>query len=172
MISERMVEAINKQINEELYSSYLYLSMAAYFEDLGLKGFANWMIVQSQEEKDHAMKFYYYLASQGAKIKLYEIKEPPSEFEGIKSVFKQVLKHEQHITKKINELVDIAEELKDRATFNFLQWYIDEQVGEEENAMEILNKLEFIGDNKNAIFMLDRELGQRQYIPLVQDKEG
>jgi ferritin len=172
MLKDKIAEALNKQINEELYSSYLYLSMSAYFEDMGLKGFANWMMVQAMEERDHAMKIYNYLVNQGARVKLYEIKEPPFEFGSIKNTFEEVLKHEQHITSKINELVDIAEELKDRATFNFLQWYIDEQVEEEENARDILTRLEFVGDDKNALFVLDRELAQRQYVPLNMNKEG
>ncbi|ABR31053.1 ferritin [Thermosipho melanesiensis] len=166
MLNEKMIEALNNQVNEEFYSAYLYLSMAAHFENIGLKGFANWMRIQAMEEKDHAMKIFDYLARQGAKIKLFGIKEPPSEFGSIKEIFEEVLKHEQYITSKINELVDLAESLKDRPTFNFLQWYVDEQVEEEENANDILSQLKLIGDNKNALFMLDKELSQRTYAPL------
>ncbi|MBT1247634.1 MULTISPECIES: ferritin [unclassified Thermosipho (in: thermotogales)] len=169
MLNEKMIQALNNQVNEEFYSAYLYLSMAAYFENIGLKGFANWMRIQAMEERDHAMKIFDYLARQGAKIKLVTINEPPQDFGGIKEIFEEVLKHEQHITSKINELVDLAESLKDRATFNFLQWFVDEQVEEEENANDILSQLELIGDNKNALFMLDKELAQRVYTPIVAE---
>ena len=163
MIQQKMIDAINKQINEEMFSAYLYLSMSAYFESIGLKGFANWMMVQYQEEVEHAMKFYNYLLSQGADIKLYAIAEPQQKWESPLDAFEATLKHEQHITKCINDLVDIAEELKDRATYNFLQWYIDEQVEEEENDREIIDKLKLIGDSKNGLFMLDKELAERSY---------
>ena len=166
MLKEKMIEALNKQLNEEFYSAYLYLSMSAFFESLGLKGFANWMMVQHKEETDHAMKIYNYLISQGADVQLLSIKEPPNKWESPIHVFEDTLKHEQYITSCINELVDLAEELKDRATYNFLQWFIDEQVEEEENVRDILNKLKLIGNNTNGLFMMDRELGQRQYVPL------
>ncbi|KAF2956520.1 ferritin [Marinitoga sp. 38H-ov] len=167
MLKSKMSEALNKQINEELYSSYLYLSMSAYFDNMGLKGFANWMRIQAMEERDHAMKLFDYLLSQGSEVDLKEIKEPQHKWNGIKDVIEATLEHEQHITQCINDLVDIAEELKDRATYNFLQWYIDEQVEEEENAREILDKLELIGDSKDALFMLDKDLAQRVYTPPI-----
>jgi ferritin len=172
MLKEKMQEALNKQINEELYSAYLYLSMSAYFDNTGLKGFANWMMVQYKEETDHAMKIYNYLLSQGATIKLLPIQQPPHEWESPLHAFQETLKHEQHITQCINDLVDLAEELKDRATYNFLQWYIDEQVEEEENDREIIDKLELIGDSKNGLFMLDKDLAQRVYVPLMQEGSG
>lgn len=163
MISKVMEEALNKQINEEMFSAYLYLSMAAYFEEKGLKGFANWMKVQYQEETFHAMKMYDYLLSRGGSIKLYAIAEPQKEWNSPLEVFKATLEHERHITKCINDLIDIAEKEKDRATFNFLQWYIDEQVEEEANDEEIIHKLELIKDNPNALFMIDRELASRVF---------
>ena len=165
MLSEKMNEALNKQLNEELYSAYLYLSMSAWFDSIGLKGFANWMMVQYKEETEHAMKFYSYIQSRGGDVKLYAIKEPPSQWDSPLHAFKETLKHEQFITKCINELVDLAEELKDRPTLNFLQWFIDEQVEEEENDRDIIQRLELIGESKNGIFMLDRELAQRVYTP-------
>ncbi len=171
MISDRMLEALNKQINEEMFSAYLYLSMSAYFELQNLKGFANWMMVQYKEEVDHAMKFYHYINSRGGKVKLFALAEPPSEWSSPLNAFEETLKHEQHITKCINDLVDLAEQEKDRATFNLLQWYIDEQIEEEENDNEILGKLRLLGEGGNSIFMLDRELAQRKYIPLAQGKE-
>ncbi len=163
MIDKKMEDAINKQINEELYSAYLYLSMSAWFDSIGLKGFANWMMVQYKEETDHAMKFYQYLQSQGAAIKLMAIEEPPHEWESPLHAFEETLKHEQHITKCINELVDLAEELKDRATYNMLQWFINEQVEEEENDREIIDKLKLVDGSKHGIFMIDKDLASRQY---------
>ncbi|WP_022670368.1 ferritin [Hippea alviniae] len=167
MIDKRMEEAINKQINEELYSAYLYLSMSAWFDSIGLKGFANWMMVQYKEETDHAMKFYNYLQSQGAEVKLFAIKEPPHSWDSPLHAFEETLKHEQHITKCINELVDLAEELKDRATYNMLQWFINEQVEEEENDREIIDKLKLIEGSRHGIYMIDRELAQRKYTPEI-----
>ena len=167
MLSKKMAAALNKQIQEELFSSYLYLSMSAHFSDMGLEGFANWMSVQEKEERDHAMKIYNYMLSQGAKIKLLKIEEPQHEWKTPLEMFQAGLKHEQHITKCINDLVDIAEKEKDRATFNFLQWYIDEQVEEEENANGILDKLNLIKNSSDGLFMLDKELAQRVYTPLA-----
>jgi len=170
MSSKKMVDALNKQINEELFSSYLYLSMAAYFEAKNLKGFSNWMMVQQKEEMDHAMKFYNYINSVGGKVKLHALAEPPSEWNSPLHAFEETLKHEQHITKCINYLVDLAEQEKDRATFNVLQWYVDEQIEEEENDNDIINKLKLVGENGNGMFMLDKELAQRVYTPLVSEK--
>jgi len=170
MIKKEMQEELNRQINEELFSAYLYLSMHAYFESIGLKGFANWMMVQYKEEVDHAMKIIRYMHSQGARVKLYELKEPQHEWSSPLDAFEATLKHEQHITERINGLVDLAEKLKDRATYNFLQWYVNEQVEEEENDREIIDKLKLIGDNTNGLFMLDKELAARKYTPLVQEE--
>ncbi len=162
MLNEKMLNALNKQIQEEFYSAYLYLSMSSWFDSIGLKGFSHWMKVQFEEEMEHGMKIYQYIQAHGEKVELLEIAKPPAKWDSPLHAFKETLKHEQHITKCINDLVDLAEELKDRATFNFLQWFIDEQVEEEANDMEIISKLEMIGDSHNALFMLDRELGQRK----------
>ena len=164
MLKDKMAQALNKQINEELFSAYLYLSMSAYFESIGLKGFSSWMMVQYKEETEHAMRIYNYLISQGARVKLSAIDEPEHNWKSPLDVFEATLRHEQHITECINKLVDIAEELKDRATNNFLQWFIDEQVEEEETAREIIDKLKLIEGSKNALFMIDKELGQRQFV--------
>ena len=163
-----MLEALNKQINEELYSSYLYLSMSAWFESIGLKGFANWMSVQAREELDHAMKFYNYIIASGGKVKLESVAAPPHEWRSPLHAFEETLKHEQHITECINNLVELAEEEKDRATFNLLQWFVDEQVEEEANDEEIIARLKMIGESGNGIFMLDRELAQRKYVKEVE----
>jgi ferritin len=121
------------------------------------------MMVQFKEEMEHAMKFYNYIQFQGESVELLDIPKPPNKWESPLQAFEETLKHEQHITKCINELVDLAEELKDRATYNFLQWFIDEQVEEEANDREIIDKLKLIGDSKNALFMLDKELASRTY---------
>ncbi|KAA0003312.1 MAG: ferritin [Thermoplasmata archaeon] len=167
MIGEKMLEALNKQINEELYSSYLYLSMSAWFENIGLKGFANWMKVQAKEELGHAMKFYKYIISRGGRVQLHEIKAPPHEWQSPLHAFEETLKHEKHITECINKLVELAEEEKDRATFNMLQWFVDEQVEEEANDEEIIAKLKMI-EGSNGIFMLDNQLAQRKYVEEVK----
>jgi ferritin len=171
MMNEKMKNALVDQVNEEFYSAYLYLSMSAYFSQIGLKGFANWMRVQYKEEVDHGMKMFDYILSRGEDIKLQEIKEPPNKWDSPLQAFEETLKHEQHITDRINYLVDIAEEVKDRATYNFLQWFIDEQVEEEENDREIIERLKLIGDNRNGLFMLDRDLGTRTYTPIVQEEK-
>ena len=170
MISKKMEKALNDQINEEFYSSYLYLSMEAYFESQTLKGFANWMHVQYLEEMEHGMKIYDYLHERGGTVKLKAIAEPPKTWKSPLDVFEQTLKHEKHITERINYLVELAEKEKDRATFNFLQWYIDEQVEEEGNDEEIIANLKLIGNDGRGLLMLDRELAQRVYTPPAQSE--
>jgi len=162
MLDEKMLAALNKQINEELASAYIYLSMAADFEDKGLKGFGQWMQLQSQEEVSHAMKIYNYINDRGGKVELTAIAAPQKTWDNALKVFETTLAHEQHITGCIHKLVDLAIELKDHATNAFLQWFVSEQVEEEVNAGEILDKLKLVGQHTNGIFMLDRELGRRQ----------
>ena len=170
MIDKEMEDAINKQLNAELYSSYLYLSMGAYFESVDLSGFSNWMRVQAQEELTHAMKFYDYLVTRGARVTLTEIEAPPTDWESALAVFDHVYKHEQLVTGLINKLVDLAISLSDHATNNFLQWYVAEQVEEEESASGVLQKVKLAGDDTSAILMLDQELGQRIFNPPVQSE--
>jgi len=172
MLKNEVAEAINKQMEGEFYSSYLYLSMSGFCEQIGLKGSAHWMFVQYQEETDHGIKFFNYLKSQNAKITLLAINEPPNEWESILAVFKETLKHEQHVTSIINDLVDTAEKNRDRATWNFLQGFVDEQIEEEEQVQDVIDQLNLIGDSKSALFLLDKELGQRVYIPPVNHKAG
>ncbi|OPL07511.1 MAG: ferritin [delta proteobacterium ML8_F1] len=163
MISQKMQDAINAQINEELFSSYLYLSMSAFFEDMSLTGFANWMRIQAQEEQFHAMKFFDYLNERGGKVELLAIEKPENQWKDIVTVFEQTQKHEEHITAKINELVKIASDENDYASSNFLQWYVNEQVEEEATASEILEQIRFLGENKHGILMLDREFKGRSF---------
>ncbi len=165
MLSNKMLKALNTHLNEELYSSYLYLSMAAYFEAKNLKGFANWMRIQSAEENMHGMKFFNYILQKGGKVTLTQIKAPKVEWKNIPEVFADTLKHEQKITGLINKLVEAAITEKDYATHTFLQWFVTEQVEEEANVEEIIHKIEMIGDNKSGLYMLDNELGARAAEP-------
>ncbi len=165
MINEKMEAAINKQINWELYSSYLYFSMSAYFDSVNLKGCASWMRVQAMEELSHVKKFYDFMGSRGARVMMSEIKAPQTEWESPLAVFEETLKHEQQVTSLINGLVDIAIELKDHATNSFLQWYVDEQVEEEESAGDVVQSLRLNENNPSGLFMIDKELGQRIFTP-------
>lgn len=165
MISDKMAEALNAQINAEMYSAYLYLSMSAYAENEGLTGTANWLFVQVQEEMAHAQKIYGYVNRVGARIVLDAIEKPPAEFEGLVEIFEQVLAHEKKVTGLINALVDLASEERDHATGSFLNWFVDEQVEEEENANTLLAQLKLAGGQGPAVFMIDRELGLRTYTP-------
>jgi ferritin len=161
MLSKKMAQALNEQINKEMYSAYLYMSMSASSATMGLKGFANWFMVQYHEEMFHAMKLYEYILRQGETVKLEAIKAPPREFASQLDMFTQTLAHEQFITKSINELMELAQEKKDHATQIFLEWYVTEQVEEEENDNDIIAQLKLIGDNAHALLMLDRELAAR-----------
>lgn len=165
MLSEKMEKALNDQIMWELYSSYLYLSMSAHFLSVNLAGFANWMRVQAQEELLHAIKFYDFVNERGGRVVLQTVKAPPSEWTTPVSVFEDTLKHERQVTKRINDLVDVALKEKDHATNIFLQWFVTEQVEEEASVKEILEKLKLLGDARGGLFMLDRELAQRVFTP-------
>jgi len=162
MLSEKMVEALNEQINKEIYSAYLYLSMSAYSEYIGLKGFANWFMVQYQEEMEHAMKIYRYINDHGAQVKLKAIEKPPAEFGSPIEMFEKTLEHEKFVTKSINDLVDLAIKENDHATQIFLQWFVTEQIEEEANDNEIIAKLKLVGKEGNGLFMIDKELGERK----------
>ena len=165
MISEKMQKALNTHLNEEFYSSYFYLSMAAYFEAKNLKGFANWFRIQTQEEQMHGMKFFDFILQKGGKVSLTQIASPKIEWKSISEVFADTLAHEQKITSLINNLVEVSMQEKDFAANNFLQWFVTEQVEEEANVEEIIQKIEMIGDNKSGLYMLDNELATRVFIP-------
>jgi len=160
-LSKKMQDAINEQIREELASAYIYLSMAAYCESINLQGFAHWMQAQSNEEMEHAMKFYGYVHERGGRVVLEALEQPPTEFEGPVDVFEKTLAHEQYITDRIHKLYALAVEENDYASLGILQWFVDEQVEEESSATEILDILKMIGDKGQALFMLDRQLGSR-----------
>ena len=157
-----MEDALNRQINRELYSAYLYTSMSAYFSSVNLAGFAKWMRVQAQEERAHAAKIYDYVLARGGKITLLDIEAPKSKWASAGKVFEDVYTHEQKVTGMIHALVELATKEKDHATFEMLQWFVKEQVEEEENASEILAKIKSIGDVPGHLFHLDHELAKRE----------
>ncbi|MBL7117913.1 MAG: ferritin [Candidatus Syntrophoarchaeum sp.] len=165
MLSEKMQEALNTQLNKETYSAYLYMSMSAYSTYIGLKGFANWFMVQYQEEMMHAMKIYDYINDQGGQVKLMAIERPLAEFKSPMDMFEKTLEHEKFITRSINELVDLAIAEKDHATNIFLQWYVTEQIEEEGNDNEIISKLKLVGEDGNGLLMIDKELAMRVFTP-------
>jgi len=171
MVSKKMGEALNEQINAELYSAYLYLSMEAYFESVNLPGFANWMRAQTQEELMHAMKIYDFVNERGGRVMLKSIAAPPTEWESSVAVFEAIYKHEQKVTGLITELVNLAILEKDHATNSFLQWFVNEQVEEESSANDVLQKLKMLGNAPGGMFMLDRELGQRVFTPPAMEGE-
>jgi len=169
MISKKMASALNEHLNKELYSSYLYLSMQAYCEDAGLKGFANWFNVQVQEEIFHAQKVYKYILDQGEKVILEAIEKPQNKFKSSFDLFEKTLKHEKEVTARINRLIDLAKKEKDHATDGMLQWFVSEQVEEETSVNDIIQQLKLIGKDGSGLFMLDRELGQRTFIPPAEN---
>ncbi len=165
MISRKIEDALNQQINAELYSSYLYLSMEAYFASVNLSGFANWMRVQTQEELAHTMKIYDFINERGGKVTLKAIAQPQTEWKSPLAIFEAVYAHEQKVTGLINELVNLAIEEKDHATNSFLQWFVDEQVEEENNTGSVLGQLKLAKDSPQALFMLDKEMAARVFTP-------
>jgi ferritin len=163
MISDAMQDALNKQLNKELYSSYSYLAMAAYFEAESLPGFANWMTVQAREEVDHAMKIYQYLNDVDARVELDAIPKPPSDFGAPLRLVEQILDNEKEVTTAVHNIVGLARKEADYATENFMQWFVMEQVEEEANAKQLIDDLNLVADAPHSLFMMDRQLMQRQY---------
>ncbi len=161
MISEKLEKELNEQINAELFSSYLYLSMAAYSGSINMDGAAKWFQKQAQEELEHAMKFYHYLEERGGRVLLTAIKEPKKEWKTLEEAFKEAYEHEKYITGRINKLMDLAVAEKDYAAQSFLNWFVDEQVEEEASTLAIYEKLKMVRDYKGGLFMVDRELSQR-----------
>ena len=172
MIPKKMEEALNGQLNAELYSAYLYLSMAAYFESVDLAGFANWMRIQNREEQFHAMKFYDYIIERGGRVTLRRIETPPSDWDSPLAAFEATLEHERKVTGLINDLVYLARQEKDNASEIFLQWFVNEQVEEEDNVSKGLGQLKLIKDSPQALFMMDKEMGQRVFTPPAAAEGG
>ncbi len=166
-MNPKIEKAINEQINAELYSAYLYLSMSSWFDSTGLKGFANWERIQAMEERDHALKFFDYVCARGGRAIMTKIDAPPVSWKSPADAFETQLNHELKVTSLINTLVDLAIAEKDHATVNFLQWFVSEQVEEEENARTILDQLKMISQEKGVglLYMLDKEMAARVYNP-------
>nr|AGF93472.1 ferritin and Dps [uncultured organism] len=161
-MNETIEQALNDQINEELNSYYIYLSMEAYFESESLDGFATWMELQAQEEVEHAMRIFRFLNDRGGRVKLQSIEEPKQDWSSPLEAFEDAYEHEQYITKKINELADLADEHDDKATLNMLDWFIEEQVEEEASTEAIVEKLELVGESGSGLLALDKALAGRQ----------
>jgi len=163
-LSKNVENVLNKQINAEFWSAYMYLSMAAWFEARGLKGFANWMRVQFQEETAHALKLNDFVLSRSGEVKLQPIAAVPTDWKNIGEIFGETYKHECIVTEMIYNCAEVAEKEKDRATISMLQWYVDEQTEEESNVTEILDQLKLIGEDGQAIYHLDKELATRAFV--------
>ena len=161
MISNSINEILNEQINKEFYSGYLYLSMSAHLKELGLNGFASWTKIQAKEEVEHGLKIFDFIINRDSFVILKQIKTPIFEFEGILSIFNKILEHEKCITQAIMEIAQKAEIENDRTTLNFIEWFIDEQNEEEETIKNIIKRLEVFGDDKVALYLMDKELGER-----------
>lgn len=167
-ITLKVQETFNKHINAEFWSAYLYLSMSSYFHSIGLNGFANWMRVQYQEEKAHAEKFYDYIISRGGIVDIRPIPSVPNSWKSVVEVYESTLTHEIEVTRKINELVAVSMEEHDFASINFLQWFVNEQVEEEANIHQILDSLRLVQSEGNGLFLLDREMKTRVFVPANQ----
>lgn len=171
MIDSKLLDGLNDQINAEFYSAYIYLSMAACFEDANLAGLASWMRLQAQEEMAHGMKFFDYIHERGAKVTLKSIAEPPAKWDSPLEAFKAALEHEQYVTGRINDLVAMADQARDYATNSFLRWFVDEQVEEEASAEQMVRKLEMVADSPSGLYMVDREAAQRKQQNAQQEGE-
>ncbi|MBI5832750.1 MAG: ferritin [Armatimonadetes bacterium] len=163
MLDPRMEQAINEQINREMWSGYIYLSMATWFDDLGLKGFSHWMRVQHKEEETHSLMMLGYVSEAGGRVLLAPIAAVDTEWSSPLAAFQEVLEHELKVSAWISELVDLALELKDHSTNAFLQWFVTEQVEEVSTAKGLVDTLKFVDGNPHSVLMLDRELGARAF---------
>ena len=173
MIDPKMEKALNEQINAEMYSSYFYLSMAAWLEDEGLGGMGAWMRAQAVAEMEHAMRFYGYIQERGRRVVLTAIDGPPTDWDSAHTIFENVLEHEIKVTGLINDLVTLARKLKDYASESFLQWFVGEQVEEESSVQAILDKFKLGAGHPGFLFMLDKELSARPtklFGPPVEEK--
>jgi len=165
MASKKMIKSLNEQLNAELYSAYLYYSMSAYFEARNLKGAAHWFRTQAQEELFHASKFYDYIHDRDGEVKLTQIDAPKTQWKSLQEAFNDAYEHEQSITKRIGNLVDLSYSEKDHPTHNFLQWFLKEQVEEEATSKDMCDKMKLIGDSTEGLFMMDHDLASRTFSP-------
>jgi ferritin len=161
MIKQKVLDALNKQLNHELYASYLYLAMSAHFEATSFTGFASWMRAQANEEYDHAMKIFDFIHQVDGKVELFKIDAPKNSWNKPVDVFQEVFDHEKSVTSAIYDIVDLAQAQRDHATTTFLQWFVNEQVEEESTALHILDKVKMVGDNINGLIILDQQIGGR-----------
>lgn len=165
MLKKKMEDALNKQVNEELYSAYLYLAMSVWFDTINLPGAKNWMYVQSLEEMTHAQKIFDFIMERGGTVKLAALAEPPNSWDSPLAAFEAAYAHEQHITSCIDNLVELATQENDNATRNMLIWFVDEQVEEEANADGIVQQLKMVKGEGGGLFMIDRDLKARVFTP-------
>ena len=164
MLSKKLAKALSDQVNAEYYSAYLYLAMSAAADQFGLKGAANWLFVQAQEEMAHGTHIYQYILERGAAPAFAAIEQPPASFANMSAIFEMVLAHEQKVTQRINAIATLAMQESDHACYQFMMWFVNEQVEEEANATEILSKLQLIGDNKGLLLTLDNEFAARVFV--------
>lgn len=171
MLTEKIEQLLNDQVQKELFSAYLYMSMSAYLEEENLKGYANWFMIQAQEERDHALIIYNYVLAAGGRVRLQALEQPKVDFANVEEVLTETLAHEQFITGSIYDLVDAASAARDHKTVQMLQWFIEEQVEEEDNARNNIDQFRLFGDDAKGLYMLDREMAARVYTvpaPLAQ----
>ena len=164
MMSQNLTKILNDQVNAEYYSAYLYLSMSACADRMGLKGAAHWLFAQAQEEMAHGTNMYQYILERGEAPSFAEINAPQSDFSDLKQIFEMVLEHEQHVTQRINAIATMAMQENDHACYQFIMWYVNEQVEEESSASDILSKVQMIGDNMGLLLALDKELAARTFV--------
>lgn len=165
MLTKKLQDALNKQINREFFSEYLYLSMSAYLESIEMEGFANYFNIQAQEEHFHAMKMFNFVHDKGGRVILKPLGEPKANYTSVLEVIEEALEHERYITKSINELMDVAIKENDHSVKSFLEWYVDEQVEEEATMSKLIAKLKLINGEGLGLLTLDNELSQRKFIP-------
>ena len=164
MLNPKIEKAINDQINAEIYSAYLYYSMAAYFENMSLKGFSHWLRVQALEELTHVQKFYGYVFERGGRIEMQAVEAPQAEWESPLAVFQNVYEHEAEVSAMVNTLLDLSIAESDHATSNFLQWFVAEQVEEEASADEVVQRLKLVEKTDGGLFLLDQEMDKRAFV--------
>ena len=164
MLSEKLTQALSEQVNAEYYSAYLYLAMSAVADQFGLKGTANWFFIQAQEEMAHGTHIFEYILERGAVPVFAEIQKPPTAFANIQEIFEKTLTHEKEVTRRINAIATLAMQESDHACYQFMMWYVNEQVEEEANAQEILDKLRLISDDKGGLLPLDNEFAARVFV--------
>ncbi len=163
MINEKIQNVLNAQINKEFYSAYLYLAMSAHFDEIGLSGFSNWTKIQAREEVDHGMILFDFIIERNGKVELSQIDVPETSFGSPLEIFEKIYEHEKYVTSSINCVASMSDEECDLAARNFIDWYIAEQVEEERNVYKIILKLKMFGDDKSALFHIDKELNSREY---------